>query len=272
MVIARADHCGRGNGGIAGVRRLEAGAEGGEAAVDADLSPADRRLECRAWEGKRAATRERAKQHRAHYAAGRIRERRHVECHELPRGVAAGREQRRRVRAAIGERDLLGHRKNAMGGGDQQGLVGGDEAALDRARRLHQFGGEHHVDVAGNRHQGEHRFAPGGLRGRFGKQLHVVEGGAGALRHARHRGRLREIVAMLRKIDDPVGEHATALAAESNHGDSDGPHLGDLCVRILRQATARCRSIRRCNQPMTAPRTVCFNRSHSVGLAMIEAR
>ncbi len=64
-------------------------------------------------------------------------------------------------------------------------LSGRDEAALDRARRLHQLGGEHHVDVARHRHQRQHRLAPGRLRGDLGKQLDVVDGRAGALRDAR---------------------------------------------------------------------------------------
>src|SRR5262249_11906488 len=52
--------CGRGNGRLSLVRGLEARREGGEAAVDADLAAADRRLERRAREGERARSRERA--------------------------------------------------------------------------------------------------------------------------------------------------------------------------------------------------------------------
>ncbi len=261
-----------GNGAVARARRLEAGAERHEAPVDADLAAADRRLEGRAREGERGGARERAEQHRAHHAAGRFRDRRHVEGDQLPGGVAAGGEQRGRVGAAVGERDLLGHREHPMGGGDQQRPVGRDEAALDRARRLHQLGGEHHVDVARHRQEPQHRLAPGRLGGDLRKQLDVIDGGAGALGDAGHRRGLRQIAAVLRQIDDPVRQHAAAFAAERNHGDGDRPDLGNLSVHRPVQAAARRRSMRRCSQPMTAPRTLSLRRSQRVGLAMIEAR
>ena len=117
-------------------RRLEPGAERGEAAVHADPAAPDRRLECHARERQRARAGERAEQHRADHAAGRVRQRRHVEGDQPARGVTAGRQQGRGVGPAVGERDLLGHREDAMGRGDQQCLVRRDEAALDGARPL----------------------------------------------------------------------------------------------------------------------------------------
>ena len=163
-----------------------------------------------------------------------------------------------------------------MGGGDEQRALRRDEAALDGARAFHQLGGEHDVDIAWDRHQREHRRAACRLRGRFGEQFDVIDGGAGALRDARHRGRLREIPAMLGEIDDPVGEHAAALAAERDHRNRDRPHRGDLRLRLgihlCRQAAVRRPSMRRCSQPITAPRILLLVRSHGVGFAMIEAR
>ncbi len=114
-----------------------------------------------------------------------------------------------------------------MGGSDEQRPLRRDEAALHRARGFHQLGGEHDVDVARHRHQRQHRRAARRLRGRFRKQFDVIDGGAGALRDARHGGRLGEIPAVLGKIDDPVGKHAAALAAERNHCNGDRPHRGD---------------------------------------------
>ncbi len=161
-----------------------------------------------------------------------------------------------------------------MGGGDQQRAIRRDEAALDRARGLHQLGGEHDVDVARHGHERKHRLTSGGLRGRFGKQFDIIDRGAGALRDARYRGRLREIAAVLGEIDDPVGQHATTLAAERDNGNGDRPHVRDLRLplgfHLYCQAAAR--SMRRCSQPMTAPRTLFFSRSQCEGLAMIEAR
>ncbi len=223
---AMADRCGRGNGRAARLRRLESRAEGGEAALDPDLAAADRRLERHAREGKRSGARERAEQHRAEHAAGRVRQRLHVEREEFARGLAAGGEQRWRIDAAVGERNLLGHGEDAMGGSDEQRPLRRDEAALHRARGFHQLGGEHDVDVARHRHQRQHRRAARRLRGRFRKQFDVIDGGAGALRDARHGGRLGEIPAVLGKIDDPVGKHAAALAAERNHCNGDRPHRG----------------------------------------------
>ena len=93
----------------------------------------------------------------------------------------------------------------------------------------------------------------------------------GALGHARYRGRLREIAAMLGEIDDPVRQHAAAFAAERNHRDGDRPHCGDFGVHPA-QAAARPRSMRRCSHPITVVRTFSFRRSQRVGLAMTLAR
>ena len=113
IVAQQRRHCVR-------TRRLEPGAERGEAAVHADLAAPDRRLEGGARERKRARAGQRAEQHRAERAAGGVRERLHVEGHEPACGVTAGLQQGRGVRAAVGERDLLSHGKDAMGRGDEQ--------------------------------------------------------------------------------------------------------------------------------------------------------
>ena len=73
-------------------------------------------------------------------------------------------------------------------GGDQRGAVRRHEAAQDRAAGLHEFGGDHDVDVAGRRHQRQDRLAAVARR----HHLDVVDRGAGALGDAGHRGRLRD--------------------------------------------------------------------------------
>jgi hypothetical protein len=222
--------------------------------------------------GKRTGTRERAEQHRAQHAPGRLRQRRHIKCTQFARRLAAGRQQRRGVRAAVGERDLLGHGEDAMGGGDEQRAIRRDEAAFHRPRGLHQLGGEHDIDVPRHGHQREHRLAPGRLRRRFGEQFDVVDRRAGALGDAGNGGRLREIAAVLGKIDDPVRQYAAALAAQRNDRDGDRPRRQRSGVHLARHAAARRASMRRCRAPITALRSLCLNRSHAVGLAMIEAR
>ena len=114
-----------------------------------------------------------------------------------------------------------------MGGGDEQRALRRDEAALDGARAFHQLGGEHDVDIARDRHQREHRRAASRLRGRFGEQFDVIDGGAGALRDARHRSGLRDPVLALRQRHDPVDQHAAALAAHRQHGDAKRSGLID---------------------------------------------
>ena len=54
---------------------------------------------------------------------------------------------------------LLGDRVDAVRRGDQRRAVRRDEAALHGAAGFHQLRGEHHVDVARQRHQRQHRRA-----------------------------------------------------------------------------------------------------------------
>ena len=101
-------------------RRFEAGAEGGEAAVDADLRPADRRLERQ--RGKGSAPEPASAPNSTALSALPVASASagHVERDQPPCGVAAGAEQRRRIDPAVGERDLLGHGEDTMGGSDEQ--------------------------------------------------------------------------------------------------------------------------------------------------------
>ena len=128
-------------------------------------------------------------------------------------------------------RELLGHRIDAAGRGDQRGAIGRDEPALDRAPGLHQFGGEHDVDVAGtgiSASTGSRPSLP--LR----KQLHVVDRGTRALGDAGHRGLLRDLARGLGQIDHPVGEHAAALAAHGEHRDADRTRCRVAPCRLFR--------------------------------------
>ncbi len=220
----------RGRRCFAGAGCFEAGSEGGKAAGDADLPAADGGFERGARHGQDARARKGPEQHGAEHASGRVGKRGHVERHELARGFAAGGKQCRRINPAVGERDPLGHGEDAVGGRDEQRPLRRDEAAFDRACGFHQFGGEHDVDVSRHGQQAKHGLAPCDPRGCLRKQLDVIDRRAGTLRDARNRGRLREIAAMLCEIDDPVSEHAAALAAQRHNCDGDRPYLGDLGV------------------------------------------
>ena len=55
------------------------------------------------------------------------------------------------------------------------------------------------------------------------EDLEVVGGRAGALRDARNRGALRRIAALRGGVDQPVGHHAAAFAAERGDQDGDRP-------------------------------------------------
>ena len=117
--------------------------------------------------------------------------------------------------------------------------------------RFHQLGGKHDVDVARHGQQAQDRRAPRDLAAVW-EQFDIIDRRAGALRHARDRGALCEITAVLGEIDDPVRKHAAAFAAEGKDGNGDRPGLGDLSVhrtviRVRKAAASRhgARSIRR---------------------------
>ena len=149
-----------------------------------------------------------------------------------------------------------------MGGGDQASVRSlRHEAAQDRAAGFHQFRRDDDIDVARRRHQCQHRLAA--VQVLFGKQLDIVDGRTGALRDAGHRGRLREIAIALRQSDEPVGQHATALAAKRQDRDRDalrGPSKG-----LPRRAALA----RRWKKPITRARSHAPNRSQRVGLKTI---
>jgi hypothetical protein len=117
---------------------------------------------------------------------------------------------------AVAGHGLFGDGQRPVGGGDQRGAVGGDETAHDGAAGFHHFGGDQNVDVAGGRHQREHR-SPVSRR----RHLDVVDRGAGALGHARHRRRLHRVAVAMGGVLDPVGQHAAALAADGHDRQLD---------------------------------------------------
>ena len=78
------------------------------------------------------------------------------------------------------------------------------------------------------------------------EHLQVVDGGAGALGHAGHRGGLRDEAVVLGQVHQPVGQHAAALAAHGEQRDGDGARVAHAASPSSR------RSMRACSQPITA--------------------
>ncbi len=227
-------------GGSAGTGRGGGPAGGGGSSASRRPSPkarrlastptpprADRGLEGLAAEGQRGRCAQRAEQHRADDAAAALGRRGHVEADEALRRIGAGGFQRGAVGHAVAQRRLLGDGIDAVGGGDQRRALLRHQAALHRAAGFHQLGGDQHVHVARRGDQRQHRRGAGGLGRGAREQLQVVDGGAGALRHAGHRGGLRDVAVGLAQGDDPVGEHAAALAAHGQDGDLDRLGVGD---------------------------------------------
>ena len=158
-------------------------------------------------------------------AAGGVRHRRHVEGTQPARRVAARRLQQRRARRRGRRRARSSPviAKTRWVDAISVVLVRRHEAALTARAAFHQFGRQHDVDVARHRHQAPAPASARRLRRGFREQLDIIDGRAGALGDAGHRGRLREIAAVIGEIDDPVGQHAAALAAHRKDRDRDRP-------------------------------------------------
>ena len=145
----------------------------------------------------------------------------------------------------------------AVRGRDQHAAVGRDQAALDGAAAFHQFGRHHQVHVARRGHQRQR--ARGAFDVGLGQQFQVIDGGAGALGHARHRGGLRPPAGVLGHVDDPVGEHAAPwppmartaiLIGEAARGAAEVLML--LSMSEPQSASCARRARARCRKPITA--------------------
>jgi hypothetical protein len=199
----------------------ECRAESLEARLHADAAALDGRFELRAAERQHARARQRAEQDCADHAARSFGRLLHVEADEALGRLGGVREQLGAVDAAVTERALFRNGEHAVRGGDERGSIVRDEPTLYGAASFHEFRCEHHVDIARQGHQRQHG-PPAvriGLRDRI--QLDVVDGRAGALRHARHRGGLGDVAVGFAHVDDPVGQHAAALPAHGEDRDLD---------------------------------------------------
>ena len=120
---------------------------------------------------------------------------------------------------------LFGDGVEAVGRGDQRRAVGRDQAAQDGAARPPSV-----RPRARCRLRPAPASATASARGRLSAAASRHNRScAGALRDAGHRGRLRVPALRFGQLDDPVGEHAAALAAHGEDGDADRP-LGRVSV------------------------------------------
>ena len=185
---------------------------------------ADRGFEGFGRDRQPAAAGDGAEHDRADDRAAFLRKLRHVEEQGFP-GVGLDRlAQALRIGAAVAHRDLLVHREEAADRCDGESAVRGDEAAGDGAPGLQQFARDRDVDVADAGIERQHRLAAVQRGGGRRHDLDIIGGRAGALRDAGDRGALHREAALFRRLDDPVGQHAAAFAAE--RGDQQGDRAG----------------------------------------------
>ena len=155
--------------------------------------------------------------------------------------------------------------------GDERGALRADKPTHHGAPGLHELGREHDIDIARRRHQGEN-WRPAAI----GHHLDIIDGGAGALRHARHRGRLRVPAIFLGEMHDPVRHHAATLPADRQDRELDDLALArQLHVHGADPILAKpsdLRSRRFCSQEITPLRIRARNRSARFGLLMTSAR
>src|ERR1700741_5599082 len=104
-----------------------------------------------------------------------------------------------------------------------------------------------------------------GARTRPPDHLDIVDGGPSALGDAGYGRRLSDVAIVSCDLADPLGEHAAALAAESEDGDGDAIAVeGHGRVHQAARA-ARLRACQACRAVITAPRSLERICSHLVG-------
>src|SRR6185437_15892606 len=104
---------------------------------------------------------------------------------------------------------------------DDRRALAGDEAAGDDAARFEQLARHDDIDIAHPWYQRQHRTLAAERGPGLGPDLDVIGRGTGALRDARDRRALHGQPRRARGLDDPVGEHTAALAAERGDEQAD---------------------------------------------------
>ena len=124
--------------------------------------------------------------------------------------------------AAIAERHLLGGGQGSAARADHLGAIDVRHAVADLAHGLEQLRRDQQVERARHRRQAEHRRAAVQFGVGPRVDLDVVGGRAGALRNARDRRALHAVAGMDGGVDQPLGKHPSAFAAERADEEGDG--------------------------------------------------
>ena len=198
-----------------------------------------------AHERQHTAGRHAAQHHAADHRAGVARQRRHVQ-HVV--ALRVGLDHRRQlgiVPAAVAQLHALGGGERPCRRRNHRRAVGHAHAIADLAHGFQQLARHQQIELARQRREPEHRAPPAQRTVRLWPELKVVRGGTGALRHARNRGGLRRMTRLARHGRQPLGQHASAFAAQRAHQHRDG----------LRRAD-HARASAGCSARTSAPRSV----------------
>ena len=244
-----------------------AGLECRQVALQGPAARPDRLLAGFAGKGQGAGSCQGAQHDRADHAAVFAGQVFHVQSHQAP-GCGAGHLQDGfAVGQPVAERRFLADGEYPVGGRDQGGAVARYQSAPHGAPGFHQFRRDYQVHVARLRHQRKHRISSGRLRARPRKELQVVESGAGALGDSGNGSGLCDEAAGFSRVQQPLGQHAPALAAQG--GDRQ---LENARLRLsFYHAIARLRWLRLCRNPIRTRRSPCMNRSIAPGLSTSSA-
>ena len=236
------------------VRRLEPAAETLQVGVHGLAVRADCAFERRRGNRQPPAAGDEPEHDRVDHGAALLGQRFHVEEETGLRMLLDRLDEPCAVVAPVGHRHSLDHQIGTGGRCDHQRAVRRDETAGDGAARFHELARQHDIDVANAGRQRQHR-PRGKLPRRHRNDLDVIGRGAGALSNAGNRRRLHGEAELRGGGDDPVREHAAALAAERGDEDGDRPGL---------RTVHRDRSVRSRNAHlMPAPRRVRLPTSRS---------
>ena len=214
----------------AGVAATEG--EGRKIGIDRLAGVTDRGLEGGVRNRQPARARERAQQHGVDDAARFLGGLVHVEQDLFLAALLQRAQQPADVEAAVAHRRALADGEHAVRRGDERRAVGRDEAVEDHAAGFQKLGRQRHVDFADRRVERQHLTQRALGRHHF----EIVGRGAGALRHARDLRRLHAQPLALRRGDDPVAQHAAAVAAQRADQDCDGLQR---CSRATPSGAAR---------------------------------